>query len=137
MYGNPAVDCDGAQMRALCRQLATVVTVSGDINDTNVDCISAYAKRFVLMEKPFVLDLSGVNSFSTECISLLYCLDEDCAHAGVEWSIVASQPVVRTLRLFGERETFPTAASVPEALHHFADSMGERRRLLPLLTKTA
>ena len=137
MYGNPALDCSGAQMRALCRQLATVVTVSGDINDTNIDCISAYAKRFVLTEKPFVLDLSGVNSFSTECISLLYGVDEDCARAGVEWSIVASQPVLRTLRLFGERETFPTAGSVPEALHHFADSMGERRRLLPLLTKTA
>ncbi len=137
MYGNPAVDCDGAQMRALCRQLATVVTVSGDVTDTNVDRIGAYAKRFVLMEKPFVLDLSGANSFSTECISLLYSLDEDCAHAGVEWSIIASQQVLRTLRLAGERETFPTAGSVPEALHHFADSMGERRRLLPLLTKTA
>ena len=115
MYGNPAVDCDGAQLRALCRQLATVVTVSGDVNDTNVDQIYAYAKRFVLMEKPFVLDLSGVNSFSPECISLLYNLDEDCHHADVEWSIIASQPVQRTLRLSGERETFPTASSVPEA----------------------
>ena len=65
MYGNPAVECDGAQMRALCRQLATVVTVSGEINETNVECIGDYAKRFVLMEKPFVLDLSGVSSFST------------------------------------------------------------------------
>ena len=51
--------------------------------------------------------------------------------------VIASQPVHRTLRLFGERETFPTVASVAEALHHFADSIGERRRLLPLLTKTA
>ena len=41
------------------------------------------------------------------------------------------------VELFGERETFPTAVSVPEALHHFADSMGERRRRLPLLTNTA
>ncbi len=137
MYGNPAVDCDGAQMRALCRQLATVVTVNGDVNIANIDRISDYAKRFVLTEKPFVLDLSGVNSFSVECISLLYSIDEDCHHAGVEWSIIASQPVLRTLRLSGERETFPTAGSVPEALHHFADSIGERRRLLPLLTKTA
>ena len=77
MYGNQAVDCDGAQMRALCRQLATVVTVTGDISDANVDHISACAKRFVLTEKPFVLDLSGVNSFSTECISLLYAVDEN------------------------------------------------------------
>ena len=124
-------------MRALCRQLATVVTVSGEINESNLDRISAYAQRFVLTEKPFVLDLTGVNSFSPECISLLYAIDENCHHAGVEWSLVASQPVNRTLRLSGERETFPTAGSVPEALHDFADSIGERRRLLPLLTKTA
>jgi anti-anti-sigma factor len=137
MYGNPAVDCDGAQMRALCRQLATVVTVTGDINDANLDRINAYAKRFVLAEKPFVLDLSEVNSFSVECISLMYSLDEACHHAGVEWSVITSQPVMRTLRLAGERETFPIAPSVAEALHHFADSIGERRRLLPLLTKTA
>jgi anti-anti-sigma regulatory factor len=137
MYGNQAVDCDGAQMRAVCRQLATVVTVTGDISDANVDHISACAKRFVLSEKPFVLDLSGVNSFSPECISLLYAIDENCDRAGVEWLVIASQPVHRTLHLFGERETFPTVGSVAEALHHFADLIGERRRLLPLLTKTA
>jgi anti-anti-sigma regulatory factor len=137
MYGNPAFDCDGAQMRALCRQLATVVTVNGDVNDANLDRIGAYAKRFILMEKPFVLDMAGVNSFSPECISLLYVLDEACDRAGVEWSVIASQQVMRTLRLSGERETFPTMESVAEALHHFADSIGERRRLLPLLTKTA
>lgn len=137
MYGNPAIDCDGAQMRALCRQLATVVTVSGDVKETNLDDLSGYAKRFVLSEKPFVLDLSGVNSFPPECIALLYRLDEACDHAGVEYSVIVSQPVNRTLRLFGEGETFPTAGSVAEALHHFADSIGERRRLLPLLTKTA
>ncbi|HEX3286148.1 MAG TPA: STAS domain-containing protein [Mycobacterium sp.] len=137
MYGNPAFDCDGAQMRALCRQLATVVTVNGDVNDANLDRIGAYAKRFILMEKPFVLDMTGVNSFSPECFSLLYTLDEACDRAGVEWSVIASQQVMRTLRLSGERETFPTMESVAEALHHFADSIGERRRLLPLLTKTA
>ncbi|RDH80576.1 anti-anti-sigma factor [Mycolicibacterium moriokaense] len=137
MYGNPALDCSGAQMRALCRQLATVVTVSGEINESNLDHISAYARRFVLSEKPFVLDLTGVSSFPPECISLLYTIDEDCFHAGVAWSVVASQPVNRTLRLSGERETFPTVGSVAEALHEFADSIGERRRLLPLLTKTA
>jgi anti-anti-sigma factor len=137
MYGNQAVDCDGAQMRAVCRQLATVVTVTGDINEANVDHITAHAKRFALTEKPFVLDLSGVNSFSPECISLLYGIDEKCERVAVEWLVIESQPVHRTLRLFGERETFPVSGSVADALHHFADSMGERRRLLPLLTKTA
>ena len=137
MYGNQAVDCNGAQMRALCRQLATVVTVSGDIDETNVDRIGAYARRFILTEKPFVFDLTGVSSFSPDCISLLHDIDDNCELAGVEWAVVASQPVVRTLRLFGEGETFPIVGSVAEALHEFATSMGERRRLLPLLTKTA
>jgi anti-anti-sigma regulatory factor len=137
MYGNQAVDCDGAQMRAVCRQLATVVTVTGDITELNVDLISAYSRRFVLSEKPYVLDLSGVTSFSPECISLLYTVDDDCDHVGVEWSVVAGQPVHRTLRLFGEGDTFPVVGSVAEALHHFADRIGERRRLLPILTKTA
>ena len=74
MYGNQAVDCNGAQIRAVCRQLATVVTVTGDIDESNL------------------------------------------ARVG---------------------ETFPAVGSVAEALHEFAISMGERRRLLPLLTKTA
>ena len=137
MYGNQAVDCNGAQMRALCRQLATVVTVTGDIDESNLDRIGSYARRFILTEKPFVLDLTGVNSLSPEGISLLHAIDENCELAGVEWAIVASQPAIRTLRLFGEGETFPVVGSVAEALHEFATSMGERRRLLPLLTKTA
>ena len=137
MYGNQAVDCGGAQLRAVCRQLAAVVTVTGEINDTNVESISAYTQRFVLTEKPFVLDLTGVTSFAPEGISLLHSVDESCEHAGVAWLVVPSQPVHRTVRLFGEGETFSTVGSVAEALHDFADSMGERRRLLPLLTKTA
>ena len=57
MYGNPPFDCDGAQIRACSRQLATVVTVTGDLDDANIDKVSQYTKRFVLREKPVVLDL--------------------------------------------------------------------------------
>jgi anti-anti-sigma factor len=134
MYGNPIFDCAGAQIRGHCRQLATVVTINGDIDGVNVDRVTEYTRRFILSEKPFILDLSGVNSFSAQCVSLLYTLDEGCFNAGVEWSLIASQSVVEALRA-GDRATFPAAASVPEALHHFADRIDERRRLLPLLTK--
>ena len=135
MYGNPTFDCDGAQIRGCCRQLATVVTVYGDIDGMNIDRVTEYTRRFILSEKPFVLDLSGVDSFSPQCVSLLYTLDEGCFHAGVEWSLIVSQAVVEALRI-GDRATSPMAASVPDALHHFADTIDERRRLLPLLTKT-
>ena len=133
MYGNPTFDCAGAHVHAVCRQLATVVTVDGFIDDTNIDRVSALAGRFVLAEKPFVLDLSGVTSPSAQCVSLLYDIDERCFHADVEWSVVASEPVLRVLRASGA--DFPISESVPDALHHFADSIDQRRRLLPLLTK--
>ena len=135
MYGNPTFDCAGAQIHAVCRQLATVVTVDGVVDDTNIDRVTALARRFVLAEKPFVLDLSGVTSPSAQCLSLLYDIDESCFHADVEWSVVASSAMLRVLR--GSGVDFPVSESVPDALHHFADTIEQRRRLLPLLTKTA
>jgi anti-anti-sigma regulatory factor len=133
MYGNPVFDCAGAQLRAQCRQLATVVTVDGVIDDTNMDRVGEYAKRFVIAEKPFVLDLSGVSSFSAQSVSLLYGIDESCFHVGVEWSLVTSESVQSALRFAGV--SFPMVESVHDALHHFSDCIDERRRLLPLLTK--
>jgi anti-anti-sigma regulatory factor len=137
MYGNPAFDCNGAQIRACSRQLATVVTVTGDLNDTNLEQVSQHAKRFVLREKPMVLDLSAVSSATPHIVSLLCEVDDACNAAGVEWSLIASQPVSRAVRAFDDRVELPTVASVADALHHFSDAILERRRLLPLLTKSA
>jgi len=137
MYGNPPFECNGAQLRVCSRQLATVVTVTGDLTDANLDRVSQYAKRFVLREKPVVLDLSGVNSATPHIVSLLCDVDDGCVAAGVEWSLIASQPVTRAVRTFDDRVVLPTVASVADALNQFADAMMERRRLLPLLTKSA
>ena len=119
------------------RQLATVVTVDGVLDDANLDKVSQYTRRFVLREKPVVLDLSGVSSATPHIVSLLCDVDDACSAAGVEWSLIASQPVSRAVRIFDERVELPTAASVADALNHFADAVLERRRLLPLLTKSA
>lgn len=137
MYGNPAFDCGGAQIRACSRQLATVVTVTGNLDDANLDQVSQYTKRFVLREKPVVLDLSAVSSATPHIVSLLCDLDDACNAAGVEWSLIASQPVRRAVGIFDDRFELPTVASVADALNQFADAMLERRRLLPLLTKSA
>jgi len=136
-YGNPALDCDGVRMRARCRQLATVVTVGGEITGANVDCVGTYARRYILAEKPFILDLSAVTSFTSQGLSMLYDLDDACQEAGVEWSLVAGQPVMAVLRAVGAADDLPITGSVPEALHHFSEGILARRRLLPLLTKTA
>lgn len=134
-YGNPAVECDGAELRAQCRHLAMVVTVSGAIDDDNFDRLTHKVRRLVLAEKPFALDLSDVTFLSARGVSLLYALDDECDLAGVDWALVASPAVLDVLRLLDD--AFPVTVSVPEALHHFAEGTLARRRLLPLLHKTA
>ncbi|MDT5235826.1 MAG: hypothetical protein QOF47_1813 [Mycobacterium sp.] len=137
MYANTPFDCDGAQIRACSRQLATVVTVTGVLGDANIDRVSQYAKRFVLREKPVVLDLGAVSSATPHIVSLLCDMDDACNSAGVDWSLIASQSVTRAVRTFDDRLELPTVATVADALNQFADAMLERRRLLPLLTKSA
>jgi anti-anti-sigma factor len=137
-YGNPTFNCGGAQIRAQSRHLATVVTISGEIDAINIERVSKYTRRFILVEKPIALDLSGVDSMGAQAISLLSELDEACRTAGVEWALIASYAVIQALRVGNEEDVFPTVDSIPEALHHFADvSLRRRRMLLSLLTKTA
>lgn len=136
-YGNPVTEYDGAQLRVQSRQLATVVTISGRIDEENIDRIRQYAKRYVLSEKAFVLDLSEVTFFASQGMSLLHCIDETCCTVEVEWCLIPGRPVTDMLRAFSGQAAFPTADSTPEALNHFLDSLHARRRLLPLLTKTA
>ncbi|MCP9272260.1 STAS domain-containing protein [Mycolicibacterium arenosum] len=136
-YGNPAQACDLAQMSALCRQLATVVSISGVLDDTNVARATEYATRYVLCEKPFVLDLGDVEEFSDSAIALLYAIDDASFDEGVEWAVVASPAVLDAMRHYGNPADFHTVDSVPDALHHFADATAARRRLLPMLAKTA
>lgn len=134
-YENPALICGGASMRAQCRQLATVVTVKGDVDRDNIDQIDTFASRFILAEKPIVLDLSGVNSIAPHCISFFYDVDDQCAALGVDWAVVINPVLIAELGL--QDAGVPITGSVPEALHHFAEGNLARRRLLPLLTKSA
>ena len=131
-------DCNGAAVRAQCRSLGTVVTITGAVDATNVDQVSEYSKRFILPDKPFVLDLSVLDCFATQAVRLLYRVDDVCSAAGLEWSVIPSQAVNTALLITQEESSFPIFGSVHEALHYFADANSARRRLLlPLLTKTA
>lgn len=136
-YGNPTVECDGAHLHKQCRQLATVLTITGSIDEVNIGLVIEHAKHCILPEKTFVLDLSGVTSFAAQGIALLDAVDEVCYAFSEEWSLIANPQVSRTLRLCGVDDIFTTASSVPDAMHHFSDVVCERRRLLPILTKSA
>jgi anti-anti-sigma factor len=128
----------GVRIRAQCRHLATVVTITGAIDVVNVDPVTERCKRFILPDKALVLDLAGVDSLAAQAIRLLYRIDDDCRAAGLEWALITSPAVTRLLRVADDPARFPIVESVHEALHYFADAASARRRqLLPLLHKTA
>ena len=137
-YGNPAVDYDGAHIRPHFRHGATVVSVSGRIDASNVDRVSDHARRFVMADKPFVLDLSGVTSFAPQAFRLLSAVDDECLAGGVEWAMVAGDAVTRQLRARSDEALFPVVGSVAEAEREFDGAIMRRRRMvLPLLGNTA
>jgi anti-anti-sigma factor len=130
-------DFGGAQVRAHCRHLATVVTIRGEIDGLNVDRIGEYIRRFILGQTHLVLDMSDVSHFAPAGISLLHMLDEDCRAAEVEWTLVASPAVIELLG-DGIESTFAITGSVHAALRNVADAIASRRQLvLPLIRKTA
>ncbi|OMC56101.1 sulfate transporter [Mycobacterium sp. IS-836] len=131
--GSCTFDCGGAQIRAHCRSLATVVTIRGEIDAVNADRASKYIRRFVVGQNPVVLDLSDVTHFAPAGITLLQMLDEDCDAAGTEWTLVASPAVIDLLG-----DGWDVTRSLHEALHNLADAIVNRRQLvLPLIKKTA
>jgi anti-anti-sigma factor len=140
--GNCTFDCGGAQIRAHCRHLATVVTIRGEIDDVNVDWVSKYIRRFFVGSNPVVIDMSDMRQFAVSGLSLLDAIDEDCRAAGVEWTLIASPAVTEVRDASGNQDAngtvFPIAPSVHEALHNLADAIVNRRQLvLPLIKKSA
>jgi anti-anti-sigma factor len=136
--GNGSVDCGGAEVRAHCRHLATVVTIRGEVDAVNVDRVSDCLRRFIVGDNPLVLDISDMRHFAGAGFALLYTFDEDCRGAGLDWTLVASPDVVEKLVAGDGDSVFPTAGSVPEVFGDLADAVVYRRRLaLPLIRKTA
>ncbi|WP_156764201.1 STAS domain-containing protein, partial [Mycobacterium sp. E3247] len=79
---NGVFRCEGARVRAHRRQLATVVTIRGEIDALNADQVGDHIRRFILGEDRVVLDMGDVSQFAEAGISLLETFDEDCRAAG-------------------------------------------------------
>jgi len=116
-FGNCTVDCNGAQMRAHCRDQVTVVKVTGDIDATNIDRLYDYTRRFVRETPGLILDLSGVDFLCARGISVLNTLDNDCRTAGTHWAIVGSPFVRRLLHIGDPSDALPTANSERQGLN--------------------
>lgn len=134
--GRP-VEVSGAQIRARCHHIATVVTITGNIGTTNIEQIASYCGRLILADKPMVLDITGVLGSSALCVRLVNRLDAQCSKAGFELVTAASGAVLDRLDSACVA-TVSIVTSVPAALNYFTEGLRARRQLLlPLFAKTA
>lgn len=115
-----AIDRDGVKVWAHCGRLVTVVSVSGDIDISNIDGVKAYITRSVLVGNSMLLDMSYVDFIAVQGISLLITVENTCRSIGLPWALVASRAVERVLRYSKQRDALPVANSVPEAMQYFA-----------------
>jgi anti-anti-sigma factor len=123
------IDRDGVDMRARLHHLATMLTIRGDIDARNSDRVSAYATRLVPVGNALLLDLSGVDFFAAQSISMLVAVDETCRGAELPWALITSHAVDRVLRISEDDDILPVASSVPDAMEYFADLARMRQQV--------
>ncbi|UQX11572.1 STAS domain-containing protein [Candidatus Mycobacterium methanotrophicum] len=111
------------------RRQTTVVTITGEIDAANSDRVRESAIRMVpVANASMILDLSGVDFFAAQAISILIAVDGACRGAEVPWTLVPSRIVTRVLRLTGCGICLPTASSAPEALRQLTAAAPADRR---------
>jgi anti-anti-sigma factor len=133
-YGDVTADCDGVEIQVHLRHLATVVTISGDVDATNIVRVTGAVTRLVEVGNALLVDLSGVGFFAAHSLSALLAIDAACQHAELPWALVTSHAVNRALRLSECSEIVPTVSSVPAAMQYFA-RLTRMRGQVPLTTK--
>lgn len=125
----PRTDHDRVHMRAHLRHLATVLTISGNIDASNTDRVSAYAARLIPVGNALLLDLSGVDFMAAQSVSVLATVGNASDDAGLPWALITSHAVDRVLRLSEHDDILPVASSVPDGMRYFADLSRVRQQV--------
>lgn len=97
-------------------ETTVLVTASGEIDAASASDICAAIERQAAGYRQLVLDLSAVDFFGTAGYSLLHRLHSRCAHAAVDWVLVAGTEVQRLLRVCDPDAVLPTAANIVSAV---------------------
>jgi hypothetical protein len=123
------IECRGAWVRTQMRSVASVITVTGRLDETNVELVTENLCRFSTLGSPLVVDLSGseIDEVHT-CDHLVHAFGANCARRGVDWVVVAPFGAGGPAWTHGR---VPCADSVAEALQHFVLSI-HARRTIPL-----
>ena len=109
-------DCRRARVRMKTDTALTVISISGEIDASNVDDVSHHVRELVSDGGALIVDLAEVDFIAIEGLRALFALNIQCARTGTTWALIASHAVNRLLRVGDHDTPVPAVGSATEAL---------------------
>ena len=122
------VECRGAWVRAQIRSVATIITVTGCVDGTNVQLVADHMRRFTTLDTPLIVDLLDTGAGHRNTVDRLVTeFAERCRARSIDWVLVADSGIGPAS--LADAEPVKYAASVTDALEHFVRVIYARRHL--------
>jgi anti-anti-sigma factor len=126
---------DGVCLRSHTLNGTTVVSVTGELDASNIHHLTGFARQCLTRGSSLILDLSQLDFLGAQGIQSLFAIADECEQSGIGWALVPSHPVSRLLRICDEQARLPSVLSIDEALERVS-AMARMRGLLQLVTKS-
>jgi anti-anti-sigma factor len=133
--GTKFFDCRRTHVRAKTDTGLTVISISGEIDASNVDDVSRHTRELVSDCGAVIVDLADVDFIAIDGLRALFALNMQCARTGTTLALIASQAVNRLLRVGDHDTLLPAVGSATEALLLIRRS-GRGHRSLQLVSPT-
>jgi anti-anti-sigma factor len=114
--GSTFFDCRRARMRAKTDTGLTVMSISGEIDASNIDELSHRVSELASDCGAVIVDLADVDFIAIDGLRALFALNIQCARTGTTWAVIASHAVNRLLRVGDHDKLLPAVGSATEAL---------------------
>jgi anti-anti-sigma factor len=114
--GSTSFDSRLARIRAKTDTGLTLISISGEIDASNVDDVSHHVRELVSDGGALIVDLAEVDFIAIEGLRALFALNIQCARTGTTWALIASHAVNRLLRVGDHDTPVPAVGSATEAL---------------------
>jgi anti-anti-sigma regulatory factor len=114
--GTAFFDCHGACVRAKTDRGLALISISGEIDASNVDEVSRRASEVATDCDALIVDLAEVDFIALDGLHPLFVLNMHCALTGKTWALIAGRAVTRLLRLVDRDRLLPAVGSATEAL---------------------
>lgn len=109
-------DCGGARLRAKTDTGLAVISISGEIDASNVEGVNRHVRELESDCGALIVDLADVDFIAIDGLRALFALNMQCARTGTTLALIASQAVNRLLRVGDHERLLPVVGSATEAL---------------------